>query len=677
MHRKSNFADVIMCDMKRLLLVLSVALLSCADISALTRSFEELQLGTVKPDGWLLEMLLRQRDGITACLDEVYPQVVGERNGWLGGDGDQWERGPYWIDGLLPMAYILDDQILKEKASRWVEWTLSSQREDGQFGPLTDYPKEPGLQRGKSEDWWPRMVMLKVLMQYYNATQDGRVLSFMDRYFRYQLKTLPDKPLDNWTRWAEFRACDNMIAALWLYKKTGKKYLLDLCDLLHEQGWDFTHMFLETRQVGELSTIHCVNLAQGLKEPLVYWQMRPKKEYMQAVDKCLADLRIHGGYPNGMFGGDEALHGNNPVQGVELCSIVEMMYSLEEMIKISGKISYADHLERIAFNALPAQITDDFKEHQYFQQVNQVSITRGAHNFDIVYDGTASLMGVLCGYPCCLCNLHQGWPKFIQNLWYRNEKGGLAAMVYAPCHFTTDVKGVEVTVEEKTYYPMDGRVEVSVSMSESQSVQMPMQFRIPSWATGVTVEVNGTPVQAVPGEILTLDRKWKNSDVVVLDFPMAIRTDTWYENAVSVERGPLVYALKIDEKWEKVTLDPKERKGDYYWQVTAESPWNYALMFMASIEPEKHFTERVDREKLKGNWYWSQNGAPITLTAKATRIKDWTLYNGDTGPIPFSIRRSRIYNGRSSHKADSLETVELIPYGCTTLRICEFPLVTW
>ena len=666
-----------MCDMKRLLLLLSVTILSCADISALTRSFEELQLGTVKPDGWLLEMLLRQRDGITACLDEIYPQVVGERNGWLGGDGDQWERGPYWIDGLLPMAYILDDRILKEKASRWVEWTLSSQREDGQFGPLTDYPKEPGLQRDKSEDWWPRMVMLKVLMQYYNATQDGRVLSFMDRYFRYQLRTLPDKPLDNWTRWAEFRACDNMIAALWLYQKTGKKYLLDLCNLLHEQGWNFTHMFLETPHVGELSAIHCVNLAQGFKEPLVYWQMRPKKEYMQAVDKCLADLRIHGGYPNGMFGGDEALHGNNPVQGVELCSIVEMMYSLEEMIKICGKISYADHLERIAFNALPAQITDDFKEHQYFQQVNQVSITRGPHNFDIVYDGTASLMGVLCGYPCCLCNLHQGWPKFTQNLWYRNGKGGLAAMVYAPCHFTTDVKGVEVTVEEKTYYPMDGRVEVSVSMSESQSVQMPMQFRIPSWASGVTVEVNGVPVRAVPGEILTLDRKWKNSDTIVLDFPMEIKTDTWYENAVSVERGPLVYALKIDEKWEKVILDPKERKGDHYWQVTAESPWNYAFMFMASIEPDKHFTVQVDQEKLKGNWYWSPNGAPITLTAKATKIKDWTLYNGDTGPLPFSIRRSRIYNGRSSHKADSLETVELIPYGCTTLRICEFPLVTW
>ena len=663
--------------MKRILIVLIFAVFSNTAMFALNRSYEELPLGAVKPEGWLLEMLVRQRDGITAGLDEVYPQVVGSRNGWLGGDGDQWERGPYWIDGLLPLAYILDDDILKAKAQKWVEWALASQREDGQFGPLTDYPKEAGLQRNKAEDWWPRMVVLKILMQYHNATQDDRVLDFMDKYFRYQLETLPEKPLGYWTRWAEYRACDNMVAALWLYQKTGKKYLLKLCDLLHAQGHDFTGMFLETSQIGQLSTIHCVNLAQGLKEPLVYWQMRPKQRFEDAVDKCLADLRVHGGYPNGMFGGDEALHGNNPVQGVELCSVVEMMYSLEEMMKINGKVSYADLLERIAFNALPAQITDDFKYHQYFQQANQVSITRGPHNFDIVYDGTASLMGVLCGYPCCLCNLHQGWPKLVQNLWYKNNEGGLTAMVYAPCSFTAEVGGVEVTVEEKTFYPMDGHVEVRISMPESASVKMPVQFRVPSWAQGVSVKINGVPVEVSQGEILTIRRVWKNADVVELDFPMEVRTDTWYENAISVERGPLVYALKIDEKWEKVLLDPKEKKGDCYWQVTSQSPWNYAFKFMASIEPTKHFTVSVDKEKLQGDWYWSQESSPVKITAEATRINDWTMYNGDTGPLPFSIKRSRIYNGKSSHKAGAYEVVELIPYGCTTLRISEFPLVTW
>ena len=81
-------------------------------------AFMELPLGSITPAGWLREMLISQKNGATGHLDEMYPEVMGPRNGWLGGDGDQWERGPYWIDGLLPLAYILDDEELKEKVCR-------------------------------------------------------------------------------------------------------------------------------------------------------------------------------------------------------------------------------------------------------------------------------------------------------------------------------------------------------------------------------------------------------------------------------------------------------------------------------------------------------------------------------------------------------------------------------
>ena len=109
-------------------------------------------------------------------------------NNWLGGDGDQWEQGPYWIDGLLPLAYILDDQNLKEKIQPWIEWTLNSQRADGYFGPETNYSNEPGLQRNNCDDWWPCMVMLKILQQYYSAKGDNRVITLMEKYFRFQIQ---------------------------------------------------------------------------------------------------------------------------------------------------------------------------------------------------------------------------------------------------------------------------------------------------------------------------------------------------------------------------------------------------------------------------------------------------------------------------------------------------------
>ncbi|RYF54389.1 MAG: hypothetical protein EOO39_39445, partial [Cytophagaceae bacterium] len=137
--------------------------------------YVELPLGAIKARGWLNEMLIRQKKGASGRLDELYPLVMGKRNGWLGGDGDQWERGPYWIDGLVPLAYLLDDKELIAKTKPWIEWAINSQLPNGYFGPLNDYPGEPGVQRDNCQDWWPKMVMLKILKQYHSATGDPRV----------------------------------------------------------------------------------------------------------------------------------------------------------------------------------------------------------------------------------------------------------------------------------------------------------------------------------------------------------------------------------------------------------------------------------------------------------------------------------------------------------------------
>src|SRR5690242_3681331 len=142
------------------------------------KPYLELPIGAIKPEGWLKVQLVKMKNGMTGHLDTLYSKVMGPRNGWLGGDGDVWERGPYWLDGLVPLAYILDDEALKEKVRPWIEWSIQNQREDGYFGPQpTDKAPAPeaGLQRDRPQDWWPKMVMLKVLKQYYEATGDQRV----------------------------------------------------------------------------------------------------------------------------------------------------------------------------------------------------------------------------------------------------------------------------------------------------------------------------------------------------------------------------------------------------------------------------------------------------------------------------------------------------------------------
>ena len=165
------------------------------------KPYAELPLGAVTARGWLDDELRRMAAGMTGHLDTWYPEVAGPRNAWLGGDGDTWERGPYWIDGLYPLARLLRDDALIAKAMNWVEWTLTHQRADGYIGPrLVDekarrVPPPRGAQVLKPDDWWPRMVMLKILQQHYSATGDPRVREVMGRYFRYQLATLPAAPL--------------------------------------------------------------------------------------------------------------------------------------------------------------------------------------------------------------------------------------------------------------------------------------------------------------------------------------------------------------------------------------------------------------------------------------------------------------------------------------------------
>lgn len=637
--------------------------------------YMELPLGAINPKGWLLEMLQRQRSGISGNLDKLYPEVLGPRNGWLGGDGDQWERGPYWIDGLVPLAYILNDDSLKKKVQPWIEWALKSQKKDGFFGPDKDYPKEEGLQRNFSEDWWPRIVVLKFLKQYYSATGDQRIIKFMSRYFQYQLKTLPKKPLGHWTSWAEYRACDNLEMVYWLYNISGEKSLLDLGKLLHSQSYDYIAMFSERDDLRRINSIHGVNLAQGIKEPIIYYQQDPQPKYIEAVKKAFADIRQYNGQPEGMYGADESLHGNNPTQGSELCSAAEMMFSLEEISQITGDVKFMDHLERIAFNALPTQISDDFKERQYFQQPNQVMITKCLHNFDINHENTDLVYGLLTGYPCCTCNLNQAWPKFTQNLWYATSDNGIAALIFSPSVVTAKVANqVTIQMTEETAYPMDDKIRFTFNFVEEnqKEVKFPFHLRIPGWCKSATVVINGKLFGQFSGnKIAIVDRVWKRGDVVDLQLPMHVQTQTWYENSVSIERGPLVYALKIEEQWKNHVFDSQSVKyGKTYSEVYPISKWNFGLLDTELIDLEKSLDVVIDKDKLNLNYPWNLDNAPIEIRMKAKEIPSWKLYNEMAGPQPYS---GMIYGPDT--KFLPIETITLIPYGCTTLRISEFPVI--
>jgi len=422
--------------------------------------------------------------------------------------------------------------------------------------------------------------------------------------------------------------------------------------------------------LSKYGSIHCVNLAQGMKDPVIYYQHHPDQKFLDATDKGFADIKKYNGFANGMYGGDEGLHGNKPTQGSELCSAVEMMFTLESILPVTGKVSYADHLEKIAFNTLPTQSTDDYLHRQYFQQANQVMITRATRNFVDDHRGTDVCFGLLTGYPCCTANMHQGWPKFTQNLWYATPDKGLAALVYAPNLVKAFVaNGIEVSIKEETAYPFEESIRFTLPTDKKiKTVSFPFHLRVPEWCKNAVIKINGAlHQQAKAGTIAIINRDWKFGDVVELLLPMHIFKTNWYENSMAIERGPITYALKIAEEWKKVKneKDPIEY-GDTFYEVLPKSPWNYGLLQVPADKMEGAF--QVEVKSMVANYPWNPENAPIEIKTKAKRIPSWVLYNDMTGPIPYSIISAL-------ETAKETEDIILIPYGCTSLRISQFPVI--
>lgn len=624
-------------------------------------AFQFLQLGSIRPQGWLRNQLLIQAAGLSGHLDETWTDV-GHNSGWLGGSGESWERGPYFIDGLIPLAWMLDDKILEAKAQKFIDWTLENQVESGMFGPKSN------------DDWWPRIVMLKALTQYQELTQDPRVIPAMDRYFRYQLASLPDRPLRDW---GKFRWQDEIVSVMWLHDRTGSEYLLELARLLSKQGHDWiaqysnfeykqkiTRDFLKLDQGTGLQDLalstHGVNNAQAIKAGPVRYLLTGSDADRMSARRTLDELDRYHGLPNGMFSCDEHFAGRDPSQGSELCSVVESMYSLEIALAITGDPILGDRLEKLAFNALPGTFTDDMWAHQYNQEPNQVECS--VHQKPWTTDGPESnLFGLEPNFGCCTANFHQGWPKFTNSLFMSSSNGistkadGLVSVAYAPCEVKTEIRGIAVRIAEDTGYPF--RSTVNFKVDPAQPLRFPLQLRIPAWASGARLEVNGQRQDAPkPGTFARVDRLWRPGDRVKLVFPMAPVISNWLNNSISVERGPLIFSLPIEERWRKL----RDRGMTADWEVLPSSSWNFAL----DLDPQHPEENLTATESPIGDSVFSRLGAPVRIHAFGRRIPEWKAEEGVADPLP---------PGPVSAESPR-ESLILLPYAAAKLRITAFPL---
>lgn len=615
----------------------------------------------VKPEGWLKRQLEIQMQGLTGKLFDIWDSV-GSYSGWLGGTGENWERAPYYLDGLLPLSCYLEDKEHWDIACRFVEWTLSSQDEEGNFGPVAS-----------KEDYWSRFVMLKVLIQYYEIKKDSRVLPFFDRYFQYLYKKIPQVPMK---QWSSARIGDLLYCIQWYCEREERSYIPALVEMLRKQALDWVDIFADfpfTRPAGyyydwnkeyshfswedyhdtmKYHANHIVNVTMGFKYPAMLSYFFDDLDYEAVSLAGMESADKYHGVASGAVNGDEHLSGNNPSQGAELCSIVEYMFSLQTMLEAFGLPCFADKMERLAYNALPATITEDFMAHQYVQQANQVLVSKAKRNW-FNNNEESNMFGLEPNFGCCTANMHQGWPKFVKSLWYRESDSEVVSMVFAPCRLETEAEGKKLCIREETEYPFKEKITYHVEEASHDGLEF--KIRIPGWCSACKIYKNGICVKEVKnrektGDVASVCRGIRTGDKIEAEFSMEIETSHWFHNSVAVERGPLVYALDMKERWEAV----REVAGVRDYEVYPESDWNYALEENPSFEMQ---AGRV------GVVPFSKEHPPIRLKTRGRRLDSWKLEDNSAGTLPVS----------PISPDGTEEEITLIPYGCTKLRVTQFP----
>ena len=590
----------------------------------------------IKPRGWIEKQLRIQADGLSGNLDRVWRDVRDSK--WIGGDAEGWERVPYWLDGFIPLAYLLDDDDMKRRAKRYVDAIIAGQHESGWICPCTE-------DEIPTYDTWAVQLISKVLTVWYRCSGDGRIPDVLYRVLKNYHDLLSGGVIKLFD-WGKARWFETFVAMDFLYSLRPEPWIPELGRILREQGLDYsgvTDTWVRPLNKWTFHT-HIVNIGMMLKSEAVSHKLLGE-EYTGVADRLYGILEKYNSTPVATFTGDECLSGLRPVQGTELCSVVELMYSYKWLYAATGDGRWAERLEKCAFNALPGTVSDDMWAHQYDQMSNQISCERFPGRPVFRTNGEeAHLFGLAPNYGCCTADFGQGWPKFVLST-FMSDGDAVENVIPVPSSLDTD----RIRVELDTEYPFKNDFIYHVEAKDDVT----FRIRIPSFAEDLAVCGEATP----GASHLTFDFRAGERREIRVTYNVKPALRARHHGLYTAERGSLVFSVPV--KYEKIiheyTKNGVERKFPYCdYEYRGVSPWNYAFSD-GSLSPREHEI---------GKFPFSSDEPPVTLTAKMKRI-NWGLEDGfETVCAAYP---------ESTAPTGPEEEIELFPYGCAKLRMTQIP----
>ena len=591
----------------------------------------------IKPQGWLKRQLEIQAEGLSGNLHEIWPDI--RDSAWIGGKREGWERVPYWLDGFIPLSYLLEDDEMIATVKKYIDAIVSAQQDDGWICPCNK-------EKRKKYDTWAIQLICKTLKVYYDCSSDERIPEVIYRVLKNYYESLKSGEIKLFG-WGKFRWFESFISINFLYEKYNEDWIKDLAKIIKEQGFDYNATVENWKKPShkwQMNT-HIVNIAMMLKSEAVSHEILGE-EYTDNAEKLRTILDKYNGTVFEGFTGDEVLSGLDPTRGTECCAIVEHMYSYEEIFAHTGENKWAERLEVLGFNALPATLSEDMWTHQYVQQVNQIACQKTMIMAPWSTNGPyAHTFGLEPNFGCCTANFNQGWPKFaLSPFMYKDNT--IINSVMLPSVLSDN--GVKIRLE--TNYPFENKVQYYIDANRDFN----FVIRIPSFAKNLTV--NGENV-----EVKDLEFAIKQGETdIQIEFETTPNMKKRPNDLYALQMGSLIFSVPIQHEKEmrEYTKKGVQRKFPYCdYEFIPKTPWNYGY---ADDEFSINFNGI-------GDIPFSQDNPPVTIRANMQQI-NWGL--------KFPYRSVARKTPKSRTPISNVQEIELCPYGCAKLRMTEMPKIS-
>jgi uncharacterized protein len=237
----------------------------------------------------------------------------------------------------------------------------------------------------------------------------------------------------------------------------------------------------------------------------------------------------------------------------ETCAAVGGVQWAWRMLLATAEPFYADVAERMLFNGFLAGTSLGGDEYFY---VNPLQLRSDAH----ADENRSPAHGRRGWFDCACCppNVMRTVASLAGYL-ATTDDDGVQLHLYAAAEITAAVGDAEALLTVETQYPWDGSVQVRVEEAPSQ--QWALSLRVPAWASGATLKVNGVDQAVTAGSYASIRRTWTAGDAVELELPLDVRLTAADEridavrDCVAIERGPLVYAVEQADQPTGVVVD--------------------------------------------------------------------------------------------------------------------------